>query len=72
MAILIVIAVVVVAVVMCCCRNDSKNTYDLPADYERPIPPPVESLPPRLVGNPAYGQVIDKSFEMTDNSAYSV
>ena len=71
-AILIVIAVVV-AVVMCCCRNDSKNTYkmyDLPADYKRPIPPPVESLPPRLEVNLAYEQV--KSFDMTDNSAYIV
>ena len=69
-AVLIVIAVVVMAVVMCCCRNDSENTYDLPADYKRPIPPPVESLPPRLEVNLAYEQV--KSFDMTDNSAYSV
>ena len=68
-AILIVIAVVVIAVVMCQCRNDSENTYDLPADYEKPKPPPLESLPPRLVVNPAYGQVIDNSYEMT---AYSV
>ena len=67
----IAIAVVVIAVVICRCQNNPENTYDLPADYERPIPPPVESLPPRLEVNHAYGQVIDQSFEITDNSAYS-
>ena len=69
-AVLIVITIVVVAVVMCHRRSHSENIYDLPADYEKPIPPPVEMLPPTLEVNLACEQV--KGFEMTDNSAYSV
>ena len=70
-SVLIVIAVVVIAVFVCHCRSNSENTYDIPADYEMPIPPPpVESLPPKLEENLAYEQV--KSFDMTNNSAYSV
>ena len=55
--VLVVIAVVVIAVVMCCRKTDSENRYDLPGDYKRPIPPPVDSLPPRLEVNLAYEQV---------------
>ena len=68
--VLMVLAVVGIAVVMCRCRSNSGNTCDIPADYEMPINPPVESLPPRLEVNLAYEQV--KGFDMTDNSAYSV
>ena len=68
--VVIAIAIVVIAMVMCHRQTNSENTYDLPADYKKPIPPPVDSLPPRLEVNLAYEQV--KNFEMTDNSAYSV
>ena len=70
MTVLIVIAVVVIAVVVCHCRSNSKNTYDIPADYETPINHSLELLPQRLEVNLAYEQ--GKSFDMTDNSAYSV
>ena len=68
--IVIAITIVAIAVVVCHRQTNSENTYDLPADYEKPIPPPVDSLPPRLEANLAYEQV--KSFNMTDNSAYIV
>ena len=50
---------------------DSEPTYDLPADYEKPLAPPVKTIPPRLEmkENIVYEQI--KSFDMTANSAYS-
>ena len=68
--VLIVIAIVV-ALVMCHCRGDSGNTYDSPTDCKRPIPPPVEALPPRLEVNLAYEQTKRFDTGMTDNLAYS-
>ena len=41
--------------------------YDLPADYEKPIAPPVEIIPPRLEMNVNVAQA--KCFDMNDNSA---
>ena len=34
-----------------------EGTYDLPADYEKPIAPPVETIPARMEMNVAYEQV---------------
>ena len=45
--------------------------YDLPADYEKPIAPPVETIPPRLEMNVNVAYEQAKSFDMNDNSAYS-
>ena len=49
--------------------SHDERIYDLPADYEKPIAPPVETIPPRIEMNAAYEQA--KSFNMTDNSAYT-
>jgi hypothetical protein len=51
--------------------SNDERTYDLPANYEKPIAPPVETIPPRISMemNVAYEQV--KSFDMNDNSAYT-
>ena len=71
----VVIAVAVIVVITCAkhrhCRNlNGELTYDLPADYEKPIAPPVETIPPRMEMNVAYEQV--KSIDMSANSAYTV
>ena len=52
--------------------SHDERIYDLPgpADYEQPIAPPVETLPPRMGMNVAYEQA--KSFNMNDNSAYTI
>ena len=57
-----------------CARGRHKiaeGTYDLPADYEKPIPPPVGTIPPRMEVNVnvSYEQV--KSFDMNANSVYT-
>ena len=71
-----VIAVVILFVVcgrrglnLCNFGSHDERIYDLPADYEKPIAPPVETIPPRIEMNAAYEQA--KSFNMTDNSAYT-
>ena len=71
----VVIAVAVIVVIMCAKHRHRRNlngelTYDLPADYEKPIAPPVETIPPRMEMNVAYEQV--KSIDMSANSAYTV
>ena len=58
-----------------CARGRHKiaeGTYDLPADYEKPIPPPVGTIPPRMEMNVnvSYEQV--RSFDMNANSVYTV
>ena len=75
----IIIAVVMILLVVRARRRLSnwnfggshdERIYDLPglADYEQPIAPPVETIPPRMGMNVAYEQA--KSFNMNDNSAY--
>ncbi len=71
----VVIAVAVIVVIMYAKhrRNlDGERTYDLPANYQKPIAPPVETIPPRMEFemNIAYEQV--KSIDMSANSAYTV
>ena len=69
--IVVVIIIIVIIVFFMRANNLSEPTYDLPADYEKPLAPPVETIPPRLEmkENIAYEQI--KSFDMTANSAYS-
>ena len=66
--------VTIIVLIMCakCRHNLDEGTYDLPADYEKPIVPPVGTIPARmpLEMNVAYEQV--KSFDMNTNSAYAV
>ena len=56
-------------------NNRGEPTYDLPADNEIPLAPPVETIPPRLEmkENTSYEVIYEqvKSFDMTTNSAYS-
>ena len=54
------------------CHKIVEGTYDLPADYEKPIAPPVGTIPPKMEMNvnDAYEQV--KSFDVNANSAYTV
>ena len=70
----IVTPVTIIVLIMCAKRrhNVDKGTYDLPADYEKPIAPPVETIPARISMemNVAYEQV--KKFDMNANSAYTV
>ena len=51
--------------------SHDERIYDLPADYERPIAPPVETIPPRLEMNVNVAYEQGGSFDMNDNSAYS-
>jgi hypothetical protein len=55
----------------CHSGSNDERTYDLPANYEQPIAPPVETIPPRISMemNVAYEQV--KNFDMNYNSAYT-
>ena len=76
--VIIVIAVVVLLLVrgkcglsFCNFRSHDERIYDLPADYEKPIAPPVETIPPRLEMNVNVAYEQAKSFDMNDNSAYS-
>ena len=72
--VIIIVIVVIVFVVRAKGALDhslrlSEPTYDLPADYEKPLAPPVETIPPRMEmkENIAYEQI--KSFDMISNSA---
>ena len=69
--VVIIIIIIVIIVFFMRTNNLSEPTYDLPADYEKPLAPPVETIPPRLEmkENITYEQI--KSFDMTANSAYS-
>ena len=69
--VVIIIIVTVIIIFVMCANNLSEPTYDLPADYEILLAPPVETISPRLEmkENIAYEQI--KSFDMTANSAYS-
>jgi hypothetical protein len=49
--------------------SNDERIYDVPADYEKPIAPPVETIPPKMEMNTAYEQI--KTFNMNDNSAYT-
>ena len=76
--VIIVIAVVILLLVrgkrglsLCNFRSHNERIYDLPADYEKPIAPPVETIPPRLEMNVNVAYEQAKSFDMNDNSAYS-
>ena len=69
----IVIPVVIIIVLVMCAKHRhslDEGTHDLPADYEKPIAPPVGTIPPRMEMNVAYEQV--KGFDMNTNSAYTV
>ena len=71
----IVTPVTIIVLIMCAKlrhHNVDEGTYDLPADYEKPIAPPVETIPARISMemNVAYEQV--KKFDMNANSAYAV
>ena len=69
----VVIAVAVIVVIMCAKHHhnlDGEQTYDLPANFEKPIASPVGTIPPRMEMNVAYEQV--KSIDMSANSAYTV
>ena len=69
----IVTPVTIIVLIMCAKlrrHNVDEGTYDLPADYEKPIAPPVETIPARMEMNVAYEQV--KKFDMNANSAYAV
>ena len=73
-----VVAVVILFVVcarrglsLCNCGSHDERIYDLPADYEKPIAPPVETIPSRLEVNVNVAYEQAKSFDMNDNSAYS-
>ena len=69
--VVVIIIIIVVIVFVMRANNLSEPTYDFPADYEKPLAPPVETIPPRLEmkENIVYEQI--KSFDMTANSAYS-
>ena len=79
--VVIILAIIIIVVIVYVMHANNRGeptydlpaepTYDLPADYEMPLAPPVETVPPRLEmkENIAYEQV--KSFDMTTNSAYS-
>ena len=69
--VVVIIIIIVIIVFVMRANNLSEPTYDLPADYEKPLAPPVETIPPRLEmkENIVYEQI--KSFDMTANSAYS-
>ena len=71
--IVVVIIIIIVSIIIVVMRanNLSEPTYDFPADYEKPLAPPVETIPPRLEMKEdiVYEQI--KSFDMTANSAYS-
>ena len=68
----IVIPATTVVLIVCTKRrhktDHDERTYDLPDDYERPIAPPVGTMPPRMEMNVAYEQV--KSLDMNANPAY--
>ena len=74
--ILIVIIIVTILLVMRAKQgfnhhgNHPENVNEQSTDYERPLPPPLESIPPnvQLEMNPAYEQY--KDFNLADNSAY--
>ena len=73
-----VVAVVILFVVRarrglshCNFGSHNERIYNLPADYEKPIAPPVETIPPRLEMNVNVAYEQAKSFDMNDNSAYS-
>ena len=76
--VIIVIAVVILLLVcgkrglsLCNFRGHDERIYDLPADYKKPIAPPVETIPLRLEMNVNVAYEQAKSFDMNDNSAYS-
>ena len=73
-----VVAVVILFVVrgrcglsLCNFGSHDERIYDLLADYEKPIAPPVESIPPRLEMNVNIAYEQAKSFDMNDSSTYS-
>jgi hypothetical protein len=63
----ITFVVIFIFVVRAKCGSNSERMYDLPADYEKPMAPPV-TVEATMEVNVAYEQV--KSFDMNDNSAY--
>ena len=72
--IIIVVSVTIIVIVMCAKGHHKifEGTYDLPADYEKPIAPPVETIPPRMEMNVNVAYEHVKSFDMNANSAYTV
>ena len=75
LALIIIIVSVTIIVIVMCAKGHHKifeGTYDLPADYEKPIAPPVETIPPRMEMNVNVAYEHVKSFDMNANSAYTV
>ena len=48
--VVIILAIIIIVVIIYVMRanNRGEPTYDLPADYEMSLAPPVETIPPRL------------------------
>ena len=77
--VIIVIAVVILLLLvrgkrglsLCNFGSHDEGIYDLPADYEKPIAPPVETIPPRLEMNVNVAYEQAGNFDMNDNSGYS-
>ena len=56
-SVVIAVTVAVTVIIIICAKGhhnlDRERTYDLPADYEKPIAPSVGTIPPKMEMNVA-------------------